>query len=267
MTSLCNGRNVLVSIRWDLKHLIVVTQKSFCEGSQAQIMVKEVRNCKIRDRRRQEEREKEMAWLLQEEMVHEALPLTDDLLLLHFCCGHAAQMGILGSRLEPKEGHCSLDAGAGEGWHGSFQGWHCLQKEWECEDWKEFALKWFKRQSSLGRDLLQNGGDSVKFRAAWEMHFVVKQNGKMKGSPESLETRTSGYQQHSSATGLHPAQRCLMWPQFYFSCWLCQENTVLSDVITDEAFLLLQKVLQRITYSSSSLSYLLRGRYGRHYKT
>lgn len=101
----------------------------------------------------------------------------------------------------------------------------------------------FKRQSSLGRDLLQNGGDTVKFRAAWEMYFVVKWNGKTKGSPDSLETSTSEYQLHSSATGLHPSQRCLTWPQFCFSSLVWQDNTLFSDVGTDEVFLLLQKVL------------------------
>lgn len=90
-----------------------------------------MRNCKIGDRGgRRRGCFKEMARLLQ---VHQEVPLAHELLLLPFCCGRAAPMGILGSRLEAKEGHCSLDSGAGEGWHGSFQGWHCLQKERECE--------------------------------------------------------------------------------------------------------------------------------------
>lgn len=63
-------------------------------------MVEEVRNCKIGDRGGGGEgrgRFKEMARLLQ---VHQEVPLADELLLLPFCCGRAAPMGILGSRLE-----------------------------------------------------------------------------------------------------------------------------------------------------------------------
>lgn len=75
-------------------------------------MVAEVRHSKSRDKEREEEREeksfKEISWQLKEETANQEVPFTEDsVFLLPICCGHHAEIGILGSRLEVGEGHCS----------------------------------------------------------------------------------------------------------------------------------------------------------------